>query len=223
MIPDAVQSCLTTDRVAFEKVNPNEYIKYLSPEYPDDLICLYQLLSQDRTTDMFITTDLVTHTLHLFFDHMLENIEITSLLPNLFNLVNNFLDQLQAMQKQAGSASPVYTKAIQTLTKYFQVAQGLLNEAAIMSHYETDESSYDEKPIKIPEIDYKSLYKDYPQDVQQELALINAAALDAVDSPVLGYKEDYTQFKPRGHYTKNERLKSYFRAMMWLREAPVLP
>ncbi|MBP5792523.1 MAG: DUF3160 domain-containing protein, partial [Spirochaetaceae bacterium] len=29
------------------------------------------------------------------------------------------------------------------------------------------------------------------------------------------YTEDYSQYKPRGHYTKNERLKAYFRTMMW--------
>lgn len=27
--------------------------------------------------------------------------------------------------------------------------------------------------------------------------------------------EDYTQYKPRGHYTKTEMLKKYFQAMMW--------
>ena len=27
---------------------------------------------------------------------------------------------------------------------------------------------------------------------------------------------DASQFKPRGHYTKSETLKRYFRAMMWL-------
>ncbi|MFO0746014.1 MAG: DUF3160 domain-containing protein, partial [Myxococcota bacterium] len=30
---------------------------------------------------------------------------------------------------------------------------------------------------------------------------------------------DWSQFKPRGHYTKNERLQRYFRAMMWLGRA----
>lgn len=49
----------------------------------------------------------------------------------------------------------------------------------------------------------------------QELALITAHSTIAY-SPIFGYKEDYTQYVPRGHYTENERLKAYFKTMMWL-------
>jgi len=35
-------------------------------------------------------------------------------------------------------------------------------------------------------------------------------------SPIFGYIEDYSQYVPRGHYTENERLKAYFKTMMWL-------
>jgi hypothetical protein len=34
-------------------------------------------------------------------------------------------------------------------------------------------------------------------------------------SPIFIYKEDYSQYVPRGHYTKSEKLKNYFKAMMW--------
>ena len=32
---------------------------------------------------------------------------------------------------------------------------------------------------------------------------------------MLGYTEDYSQYKPRGHYTRSEKLERYFKAMMW--------
>ena len=51
-------------------------------------------------------------------------------------------------------------------------------------------------------------------EVQAELALIEAAAGPA-ESPIFGYTEDYSQYKPRGHYTRSERLERYFKAMMW--------
>jgi len=35
------------------------------------------------------------------------------------------------------------------------------------------------------------------------------------DSPIFKYKEDYSQYVPRGHYTRSETLKAYFKAMMW--------
>ena len=36
------------------------------------------------------------------------------------------------------------------------------------------------------------------------------------------YCEDYSQYKPRGHYTYNETLERYFRALMWLGRATFL-
>lgn len=35
-------------------------------------------------------------------------------------------------------------------------------------------------------------------------------------SPIFGYREDYTQYVPRGHYTENTQLEAYFKTMMWL-------
>ena len=50
--------------------------------------------------------------------------------------------------------------------------------------------------------------------VEAELALIDAHAGFA-PSPIFGYREDYSQYVPRGHYTRNETFQRYFRAMMW--------
>ncbi len=35
-------------------------------------------------------------------------------------------------------------------------------------------------------------------------------------SPIFGYKEDYSQYVPRGHYTASEELENYFMVMMYL-------
>jgi len=51
-------------------------------------------------------------------------------------------------------------------------------------------------------------------DVEAELKLIEAHS-GFSDSPVFIYKEDYSQYVPRGHYTRSEKLKNYFRAFMW--------
>ncbi len=57
-----------------------------------------------------------------------------------------------------------------------------------------------------------------PNDVRdlaaKELALIDAHKGYA-ESPIFGYKEDYSQYIPRGHYTRNDQFKAYFRGMMW--------
>lgn len=51
--------------------------------------------------------------------------------------------------------------------------------------------------------------------VFSELELIEQH-LGFEDSPIFGYREDYSQYVPRGHYTASERLERYFKAMMWL-------
>jgi hypothetical protein len=58
----------------------------------------------------------------------------------------------------------------------------------------------------------------YAQElVDAELALIadaNGIALSPL-FPGLEFGEDYTQYIPRGHYTRSEELEAYFRSMMW--------
>ena len=51
-------------------------------------------------------------------------------------------------------------------------------------------------------------------EVRGELALIGAHRGFA-KSPLFVYKEDYSQYVPRGHYTRSKRLKQYFKALMW--------
>ncbi len=50
--------------------------------------------------------------------------------------------------------------------------------------------------------------------VEEELTLIERHE-GFSKSPIFGYKEDYSQYVPRGHYTRSETLKKYFKAMMW--------
>lgn len=55
---------------------------------------------------------------------------------------------------------------------------------------------------------------DLSDTAKAELKLINDAS-EMTQSPLFGYDQDYTQFKPRGYYTKSDTLQKYFRAMMW--------
>ena len=47
----------------------------------------------------------------------------------------------------------------------------------------------------------------------QPSPVMNLGSADSSPAEVLN--EDYTQYIPRGHYTKSDELKSYFKAMMW--------
>ena len=52
------------------------------------------------------------------------------------------------------------------------------------------------------------------QDVRAELDRI-AAHKGPAASPLFSYREDYSQYVPRGHYTRSRKLEQYFKALMW--------
>ena len=53
-------------------------------------------------------------------------------------------------------------------------------------------------------------------DVDKYLSLIASKQLDEVDFMGQPTFIDFSQFAPRGHYTRSEKLEKYFMAMMWL-------
>ncbi|HOX18979.1 MAG TPA: DUF3160 domain-containing protein, partial [Spirochaetales bacterium] len=64
------------------------------------------------------------------------------------------------------------------------------------------------------EPDLEAVYGTYPEAVRKTLALIEAHEGWDKD-PLILYDEDFSQYKPRGHYTRNAALGQYFKAMMW--------
>ncbi len=59
-----------------------------------------------------------------------------------------------------------------------------------------------------------SVPADVRNTVSKELDLIKRHE-GFSESPIFGYAEDYSQYVPRGHYTRSEELKKYLKAMMW--------
>ena len=53
----------------------------------------------------------------------------------------------------------------------------------------------------------------------REIALIDGHA-GRHQSAIFPFELDYSQFVPRGHYTRSDRLRRYFKAMEWYGEVP---
>lgn len=206
-LPDAYRNRLEQDRLIIQQVNFQEY--ELNIDKPDDMISLYMDDAKRRHVPMFITTDLVSHGLHLFFNKFLQYTEEVYFFPRLEDLVDSYLILLEDPVVEA--ADP-YDRAYNDLITYFQVAQCLLELAPEVRLERKQNSSRAEK-IYV-ERDMETILARYPELVQQEVQLILAAE-EHVVSPNFAYKEDYTQYKPRGHYTQNGITESYFRTMMW--------
>lgn len=183
-----VKACLEKQRFVLTEVDKNEYA--LSVQDPDDMISLYKDLHNDRTATTFITMDFLVHNLHLLFGRMMEDTEANALLPMTAKLVVDYYEAVEQFEKDNAGAGPEVEETVAIAKKYLLVAGALLN-------------------IKLMEWD------EMPEDVKEELNLIAKAEGFVESAPVFGYKEDYSQFKPRGHYTKSAELKSYFRTMIW--------
>ena len=141
----------------------------------------------------FITTDIMLHTYHMFFSYALRTIEARHLYE-----AASHLAELMAKEsaKQLTKTTEVVVKnSARKNLAYFEVARALLAKESV---------SPDSRVKKI---------------VKRELKLINAANGRA-PSPLMENKLDYTMFKPRGHYTRTESLKRYFKAMVWFGLVP---
>ncbi|HEX2979049.1 MAG TPA: DUF3160 domain-containing protein [Anaerolineaceae bacterium] len=158
----------------------------------------YQVYESYRyaSLPMFVTTDSIFHVYHLVFDKMLRDLERDSFIPMLNDLTTTlFATSVQQMQALAGT--PLEDQARRNVA-YFGVAARVL-----------------ELPVEIP--------AEVSAMVDAEVAAIEAHAGPAIsaiwDRPDLPEDkkliEDYSQYVPRGHYTRSDELKRYFKAMMW--------
>lgn len=140
---------------------------------------------------VFVTTDAVLHIYHLVFDKLLRDLERETLAPAARQLTARLVAGAQKQVKALGG-TPLEADARRALA-YLAVAQKLADPAA-------------------------SVPPEVGQVVAAELKLIEAHAGTA-PSPIFaasGLLEDYSQYVPRGHYTRSETLKRSFRTLTWL-------
>ena len=162
-----------------------EKLFYLAPSGDARIYDVYKALDEARLP-AFVTTDSVLHTYHILFDYILRMLEVQRFNSDIASLSRLMLEESMAQMESA--VEPVKTAALKNVA-FFAVALTLLGETP----------------------DVPSGVKGM---VQGELDLISAHEGFA-KSPIFGYEEDYSQYVPRGHYTRNEALKKYFMAMMW--------
>jgi hypothetical protein len=158
---------------------------YLEPSNDSQIYDVYKHLSE-AGLPAFVTTDSVLHTYHILFDYILRMLEVQHFSPDIVDLSKLLFDESKA---QLNSASGSAGEAALKNAAFFAVALTLLGES--------------------PDIPSQARNM-----VQGELSLIQGHQGFA-RSPIFGYDEDYSQYVPRGHYTRNETLKKYFMAMMW--------
>ncbi len=161
----------------------------VSPGTTKEFYELYERARYDNIP-VFVSSDSLLHVYHLLFDKTLRRAEMTAFIPMLTRLDSELLRSSVA-QYEALAGTP-WAEAARRNAAYFALAVKLLN----------------------PDWEVPAGLRDL---VEPDLAAI--AAHDRIGPSAIfpGYTrgEDWSQYVPRGHYTRSEELKRYFRAMMW--------
>ncbi len=151
----------------------------------DDIVKPYEYL-RDKEVPLFVTADTLLHLYHIQFDETLKDIEEREFIEDINDLTTALLDDALSLHEQ-------YTGDLKEAAKrniaYLAVAKKLIDPNARV-------------PLLVNDL------------VAAELAKIDAHE-GFSESDIFIYKEDYSQYVPRGHYTRSEQLKRYFRTLMW--------
>ncbi len=142
----------------------------------------------------FVTTDSVLQVYHIFFNYSLRILETEKLIGYTEELTESMIDKSVYLYNKATNEE--IKKVLLKNISFFCTAWLCLEK---------------ELPDDIP-IEAADLAK-----AEYKLILGEAGFLK---SKIFPYDLDYSQYKPRGHYTRNDDFKRYFRAMMWYGQVP---
>jgi hypothetical protein len=207
--------------------------------YPkDDFVAYYKAIGE-KDLPIFITTDSLLHYYHIFFDTTLMKLERDLFYKDIWALSKSLLEESlkeyyesSGDLKEAAKRNAAYLSVVLELLKprvnqimsdetlreeycspemdpevckmFIEGVKGCYGDKASYKYF--SEAEFEQYNFEVP-----NLVKEL---VQKEIKLIEGH--DGWEySPIFIYKEDYSQYIPRGHYTKSEKLKNYFKTLMW--------
>jgi len=141
----------------------------------------------------FITTDIYLQVLHKHFSSLLQKIEEDKFTPLLTELLKNALNESLQYEKKSNDQ---LKRAAQWSTTYLAIAYNLISGN--------------------PQLVSDEMSQFYTDETERILSASGAGS-EFLKSSVL----QYSQFKPRGNYTKTPELENYFRCVKWLNTAPI--
>ena len=161
----------------------------------EDIIEPYKHLRKLKVP-LFITADTLLHLYHVQFDETLKDIEEREFYKDIVALAETMVKELEAFKTTADNADlqVARTKAL----TFFTIGQKALNPDA-PTPKGVEQKDVDEVLEQMKE--HKGFWPD--------------PNLQPCPWKLFHYSEDYSQYIPRGHYTRSETLKKYFVGMIW--------
>ena len=224
-------------------LNIGEQEIYLPPSWEatnpkDDFVAYYKAL-KNIDVPIFITSDSLLHYYHIFFDTTLMRMErdlfyqdIWTISRELFEASQKDYEQSEGDLKEAARRNMAYLSVALELLKPEKdqvISDEILKEEYCSPEMDPEycelmiagvKDVYGEKASYqyFSETEFERYHFEAPE-VVRELVQSEIELIEAHEgweySPIFIYQEDYSQYVPRGHYTKSERLKNYFKALMW--------
>ena len=164
---------------------------FLRPTAYKEIFDVYKNCNDDEIP-IFVTTDAMLHTFHIIYDYALRALEVQRFAGDLDHLNKALLDAMKTLYYETDNDS---LKAIvMKSVAYFGVATYLKDSTSTVPDFVND--------LVNDELDLITSYEGFKSSP--------IFVGDSVD-----YIEDYSQYIPRGHYTRNDTLLTYFKSMMW--------
>lgn len=142
----------------------------------------------------FITTDIYLQVIHKHFSTILRKIEEDKFIPVLTGLLESSSKASKDFEQKASNAEN--KKSAQWAMTYLNIAYSLLTDKELAGPKEMAQ---------------------YQQDELTKIKNSEGQGSEFLASELI----QYSQFTPRGNYTKSPELQRYFRCMKWLNTAPI--
>ncbi len=157
----------------------------------DDIASFYKRIINNNVP-IYVTSDTPLHLFHILFDETLKETEEEVFYPDIIKVTKIFLE---ASENDYKTYKGEIKEAAKRNVAYFSVAMKLLDGGFSPPRYVKKWVKWE-----ISEIEKHAGLPDYRTAREKSLFRI---------------PEDYSQYIPRGHYTRSEELEKYFRGMMW--------
>jgi hypothetical protein len=160
-------------------------VRLLNQPNEEEPVSYYQYLNS-KNIPYFITTDTILHLYHIQFDETLKDIEENYFIKDLHDITSALLaNTMQGYETLDGDLKEASWRNIAYLSVAYKFIDPNFSIPALVNDIVLKE---------ISKVDTHNGFKS---------------------SDIFKYQEDYSQYIPRGHYTKSENLKRYFKTMMW--------
>jgi hypothetical protein len=214
---DDFYSKIPLDEDALCLLEENGFVVIRNPfnKEEESITLPYKTLKR-QNIPIFITSDSLLHLYHIQFDETLRQIEEREFYDTIWTMSMELLNESIG---DYNSYKGELKEASRRNVAYFAVGLSLLQpreDQLCLNDWKCRDPGFASAYFNHTDLNrYRFEVPDFVKsEVEAELSLIEKHESVSA-SPIFTYNEDYSQYVPRGHYTRSEKLKNYFKAFMW--------